>query len=183
MDVDPAIIEFATKVISSEVRTLRVRGVIRRDDEEDIASTLMLQLLEAWGGFNSARAPAAAFVHQIVSTRLISILRKRSAQKRRGRTVSIDASDERLVDRTSATADWQRQIDIKCDLKDALKQLTPKQREICDILLREAVTPAAREMGVPRSTLRDAIAKINTTFSDAGLDQYLGTPPHRDDAA
>ena len=173
MDVDPIIIEFASKVIASEVRTLRVRGVIRRSDEEDIASTLMLQLLEAWEGFDPDRAPPEAFVNQVVSTRLISILRKRNAQKRRGRTESIEASDERIVDRTWSGEGWRRQVDIKTDLKAAMEKLTPKQREICDLLLRESVTPAAREMGVPRSTLRDAVAKIRQVFRDAGLDAYL----------
>lgn len=173
MDVDPIIIEFASKVIASEVRTLRVRGVIRRSDQDDIAGTLMLQLLEAWEGFDPNRGPAEAFVNQIINTRLISILRKRNAQKRRGRAESIDASDERLVDRTWSGAEWRRQIDIKTDLAAAMERLTPKQREICDLLLRETVTPAARELGIPRSTLRDAIAKIRVVFRDAGLEEYL----------
>lgn len=174
MDVDLIIIEFASKVITSEVRTLRVRGVIHRSEEDDIAGALMLQLLEAWDGFDPDRAPAEAFINQVVSTRLISILRKCNAQKRRGRTESIDASDDRIVDPTTwSGGEWRRQIELKSDLKAAMEKLTPKQREICNMLLREAVTPAARELGIPRSTLRDAIAKIRDVFRDAGLEDYL----------
>lgn len=173
MEVDSVIIEFATKVIATEVWTLRVRGVIRRSDEEDIASTLMLQLIEAWMSFDPDRAPAEAFVNTIVSTRLVSILRKRNAQKRRARVESIDASDDRIVDRTWSGDGWRRQIDMRVDLETALSKLTPKQREICDHLLRDTISPAARELGIPRSTLRDAVAKIREVFLDAGLEDYL----------
>ena len=173
MDVEPIIIDFASMVITSEVRTLRVRGVIRRSEEEDISGTLMLELLDAWEGFDPNRASAEAFVNQVVNTRLISILRKRSAQKRSATVVSIEASDERIVDRSWSGEGWRRQIDIKNDLNAAMKKLTPRQREICDLLLREAVTPASRELGIPRSTLRDAVSKIREVFRDAGLEEYF----------
>ena len=104
---------------------------------------------------------------------VISILRKRSAQKRSATVESIDASDDRVVDRASLGDGVGRLIDIKVDLKIALCNLTPKQREICDLLLRDAVTPVARELGMPRSTLRDAIVKIREVFHDAGLEEYL----------
>jgi len=173
MKIDPKIIKFADKVIASEVRTLRVRGVIRLSEEEDIAGELMLQLLDAWAGFDPRRGPVEAFINQVVNTRLISILRKRNAQKRRATVESIDASEDRLVDRVSAIDARGRLIDLKVDLRVALCNLTPTQREICDGLLRDAVTPVARELGIPRSTLRDAIVKIREVFRDAGLEEYL----------
>lgn len=173
MNIQPTTIEFASKVIASEVRALRVRGVIRRSDEEDIAATLMLGLLGAWAGFDPERGTAEAFVNQVVSTRLISVLRKRNAQKRRGRTEPIGAAEERIVDRGWDGARCHRQSDLGTDLRAAMQKLTPRQREICDLLLRESVTPAARELGIPRSTLRDAVTKIRAVFRDAGLEEYL----------
>lgn len=173
MNIDPKTIEFSKKVIASEVRALRVRGVIRLSEEEDIAGELMLQLLDAWGGFDPRRGPIEAFINQVVNTRLISILRKRSAQKRTATVESLDASDDRVVDQASLDDGVGRLLDIKVDLKVALCNLTPKQREICDLLLRDAVTPVARELGMPRSTLRDAIVKIREVFQDAGLEEYL----------
>lgn len=49
----------------------------------------------------------------------------------------------------------------------------PKQRAICDQLYREAIAPAANEMGVARRTLRDAVIKIRSIFRDAGLEEFL----------
>jgi RNA polymerase sigma-70 factor (ECF subfamily) len=59
------------------------------------------------------------------------------------------------------------------DLSIAFSKLTPKQRAVCDQLLRDLVSPAAKEMGVPRSTLRYAVTKIRQIFRDAGLEEYL----------
>lgn len=173
MKIDPKHLAFANLVIRTETTKLRDRGVIRRDDREEIASELMIQLLEVWDRFDPQRGTREAFINQVVNTRLVSILRERHSRKRRAKTEPINPSDERLDDRTWFGDGWLRQIDLRVDLSIAFSKLTPTQRAICDQLLREALSPAAKEMGVPRSTLRYAVAKIRQIFRDAGLEEYL----------
>lgn len=173
MNIDPSIIAFAKAVIGAELKKLCDRGIIRLSESEDIGSSLLAAVVAAWPNFDSDRAPAEAFINQIVNTRLVSILRKRSARKRRAKTEPIDATDDRLVDHSWSGDGWRRQIELRVDMEVAFSKLTPKQREICDQLMREAITPAARQMGVPRTTLRDAVAKIREIFRDAGLEEYF----------
>lgn len=173
MKIDPKHLAFANVVIRTEVKKLRERGVIRRADAEDIASELMAQLLEVWERFDPERGSREAFVNQVVSTRLVSLLRERLAQKRRGTTEPINASDDRLIDRSWSGDGWRHRIDLRVDLEIAFGMLTVKQRAICDQLLREALSPAAKQMGIARSTLRDAVVKIREVFRDAGLEEYL----------
>lgn len=173
MQIDPKQLAFATLVIRTETGKLLNRGLIRRTEREDLAGELMAQLLEIWGRFDPDRGTREAFINQVVSTRLVSLLRERNSQKRRATTEPIDASDDRFVDHSSAGEGSRCQIDLRVDLRVALGRLTPRQREICDQLMREAITPAARQMGVPRSTLRDAVARIREVFRDAGLEAYL----------
>jgi hypothetical protein len=87
-------------------------------------------------------------------------------------TGPIDADDP-PIDRAWSGDGWRRRIDLRVDLEIAFGKLSPRQRAICDELLREALSPAAKELGVPRSTLRDAVAKIREVFRDAGLEDYL----------
>ena len=173
MKIDPKHIAFANLVIRTATNKYRDRGVIRHSDREDIASELMTQLLEVWEQFDPKRGTREAFINQVVNTRLVSILRERHSGKRRAKTEPIKADDERLADRTWFGKGWLRQIDLRVDLAIAFSKLTPKQRAICDQLLREALSPAAKAMGVPRSTLRDAVVKIRDVFRDAGLEEYL----------
>lgn len=173
MKIDPKHLAFANIVIRTEVKKLRERGVIRRADAEDIASELVAQLLEVWDRFDPERGTREAFINQVVSTRIVSILRERRAQKRRGITEAIDAGGDRLIDRTWSGDGWRHRIELRVDLEVAFNKLNSRQRAICDQLLREALSPAAKQMGVPRSTLRDAVAKIREIFRDAGLEEYF----------
>lgn len=173
MKIDPHHLAFSDIVIRTEVKKLRQRGVIRRADAEDIASEVMARLLEEWDRFDPARGTREAYINQVVSTRLLSLLRDRNAQKRSAKVEAIDPSDERLVDRSWSGEEWSLNVDRRMDLNIAFSKLTPKQRAVCDQLLRDVVSPAAKEMGVPRSTLRYAVTKIRQIFRDAGLEEYL----------
>jgi RNA polymerase sigma-70 factor, ECF subfamily len=173
MKIDPQHLAFANIVIRAEIKKRRQRGIIRRADAEDIASEVMARLLEVWDRFDPERGNREAYINQVVSTRLVSLLRERNAQKRRAKIEPIDAGDERLADRSWCGDEWLRVIDLRVDLNIAFSKLSPKQRAICDQLLRDLVSPAAKEMGVPRSTLRYAVTKIRQIFRDAGLEEYL----------
>ncbi len=173
MQIDPKDLQFANVVTTAEVKKLFLRGVIRRDEQEDFASELMLQLLTECRRHDQAPAPIEAMINQIVTTRIVSILRKRHAKKRAANVEPLADRDVGRDARVGNGADPLRIVELRIDLKAALERLRPQDREICDLLLREAVTPAARELGIPRSTLRDAIAKIRDVFRDAGLDKYL----------
>lgn len=173
MKIDPQYLAFANVVIRSEVKKLRQRGIIRRAEAEDMASEVMARLLEVWDRFDPERGSREAYINQVVSTRLVSLLRERNAQKRRAKIVSLDADNEGLADHSWSGDEWLRRIDFRVDLSIAFSKLNPKQRAICDQLLRDLVSPAAKEMGVPRSTLRYAVTKIRQIFRDAGLEEYL----------
>lgn len=173
MKIDPKHLAFANVVIRTEVKKLRERGVIQRTDEEDISSELMAHLLEVWPRLDPRRGSPEAFINQVVGTRLVSILRHRRAQKRRGTTRSIDADDARAVEHPCSSDRWPRQIDLRVDLEIAYGMLTSPQRELCDQLLWDVLTSAAKDLGLPRSTLRYAALKIRKVFRDAGLEHYL----------
>lgn len=173
MRIDPKHLRFANAVISVEVKKLLRRGVICRDEREDFRSELMVRLLEVWEAFDPSRAPREAFINQIVSTQLISLLRRRHAQKRRGTTQPIDAVVDPVVDPASWDGRQQGVSDIQIDLAAVMDLLSPLQRKIADHLRRESLTPAAEQMGIPRRTLRDQRERIRAVFRDAGLEAYL----------
>lgn len=173
MPIDPKDIEFARTILYAEIRQLRLRGAIRPSDEDDIAGSVMVHLVEAWPSFDPTRGPAEAFIQQVVSTRLVSVLRERNARKRRWPVQHTGTGADEPAAPAWSDDRWSRLIDLRMDLDAAMRRLSPKQRAICDQLLRDLLTHAAKEMGIPRRTLRDNVAKIRRVFRDAGLEEYF----------
>ena len=173
MTIDPTTIDFIHLVVHRTITDLRRRGLVRRDEHQDCASQLILEVLRAWDGFDPERGTPQAFVNQVVSTRANSLLRRRAAKKRQLRTSPFDNAASHLTDAAANGPECEAASDLRGDLDVVLSRLTPRQRDVCDQLLRESVSPAARELGLPRSTVRDEIARIRVVFEEAGLDQYL----------
>jgi len=173
MTIDPTTVDFIHLVVHRTVSDLRRRGLVRRDEHQDYASALILEVLRVWASFDPERGTPQAFVNQVVSTRTNSLLRRRAAKKRRLHAGTLDGAAGHIADEAADGRVRETASDLRDDLAAVLGRLTPRQRDICDQLLRESVSPAARELGLPRSTVRDEIARIRVVFEEAGLGEYL----------
>jgi RNA polymerase sigma factor (sigma-70 family) len=173
MQIDPKDLQFTNIVISAEMKKLRLRGILRSDELEPFASEVLARLLAVWESYDVNRGPREAFINTVVSNLVASLLRERFAQKRRGKTQPLDGVANVLEDRASCDGSQEHVINLRIDLDNALPLLTPFQRQIADLLQRDALTPVAEQLGIPRRTLRDQCARIREVFRDAGLEEYL----------
>jgi len=173
MQIDPKDLQFTNIVISAEMKKLHLRGILRSDEMEPFASEVLARLLAVWESYDATRGPREAFINTVVSNLIASLLRERYAQKRRGTTQPLDGVADVLVDRATSDGRQEHIINLRIDLANVLPRLTPFQRQIVDLLQRDALTPVAEQLGVPRRTLRDQCARIRDVFRDAGLEEYL----------
>ena len=60
-------------------------------------------------------------------------------------------------------------MDVALDTAAVLATLPRPARELCERLKKDTVAEVARQMGVPRSTLRDDIARLRDHFRAMGL--------------
>ena len=51
--------------------------------------------------------------------------------------------------------------------------MTERDRRVCDQLLRETVSEAARQLRTPRATLEYAVIRIRTQMGKAEIHEYL----------
>lgn len=65
------------------------------------------------------------------------------------------------------------QSQLQHDVPLVLETLPPMEQQLCRCLMRMTVSAAAREMGVPRSTIADAVRRLRGRFEDAGLREFL----------
>lgn len=173
MQIDPKDLQFTNIVISAEMRKLHLRGILRSDEMEPFASEVLARLLAVWDSYDPNRGPREAFINTVVSNLIASLLRERYAQKRRGTTQPLDVVADVLVDRATSEGRQQHIINLRIDLAGVMPLLTPFQRQLVDLLQRDALAPIAEQMGIPRRTLRDQCARIREIFRDAGLEEYL----------
>lgn len=173
MQIDPKDLQFANMVISAEMKKLHLRSILRGDEMEPFASEVLARLLAVWESYDATRGPREAFINTVVSNLISSLLRERYAQKRRGTTQPLDGVADLLVDRATSASRQEHIINLRIDLANVLPRLTPFQSQIVDLLQRDALTPVAEQLGIPRRTLRDQCARIRDVFRDAGLEEYL----------
>ncbi len=171
MHIEPRLIDFAEMVIAAEVRKLVRSGTIRRADAEDTRGEMMAILLTVWDMYDPIRGTREAFINKVVGTRLVSFLRAKYAKKRGRQPQALDAASS--VAAPIAAEDTENDMHRRFDVEDAIRALPPDQREIANVLLRENVSDAAKELDMARSTLRGACAAIRANFYDRGLEEYL----------
>jgi len=190
-DHQTAIDSFAWVVIRRKARQLVGRTGFTAQDREDIEQDLALRLLESLRSYDPAQGHRNAFVTAVVDRAAAKILRDRRTKKRNGGHVrSLDTllraldwdkdeyddvahsfEESALVDRLPCGA--EERIDLREDLAAVLARLPAELRDLAERLKTQSLSEAARELGVPRTTLQRRVAQLRQHFEEAGLRDYL----------
>jgi len=67
----------------------------------------------------------------------------------------------------------QDAFDLASDLTEALAKLPDDLSALAERLKTQSLSQAARDLGVPRSTLQRQVQRLRQCFEDAGLRIYL----------
>jgi DNA-directed RNA polymerase specialized sigma24 family protein len=117
------------------------------------------------------------FVTTVIERAVAMILRERLAKKRDGGAVqSLDHAHEKAGDSAEPIdprRSHEEQIDLATDLTEALAKLPDDLRALAERLKSQSLSQAARDLGVPRSTLQRQVQRLRRCFEDAGLRIYL----------
>ena len=167
--IDPSTLKFAKTLVRIKARQLgRVIPDAAVNSQQDLEQELLLEVVIRWPGFDPNRGNAEAFVESVVRAKLCKMLRDAKRAKRMsGPTVSIDGND--AVD----PEDESRVLCIRLDVETVIGKLNAGNRRVCDQLLRESVSEAARQLRTPRSTLEYAVNSLRERFEKADVDQYF----------
>ncbi len=193
---DPEQLSFdqdSQSVIRHKARRLIGQCGFTTDDREDLCQELTLELLIKLPRYDFNKASRQTFATVVVDRKSSSIRRHRRRHKRnwtrvvcslddpiqdgegnvvsRGETISQDDYDRRMGVHDRPEID---RLDMRIDVSIALDGLSPELRCIAECLKTCSIAEAARELGIPRSTLYEiGIAKLRREFEDKGLREYL----------
>jgi RNA polymerase sigma-70 factor, ECF subfamily len=170
-DIDPS----AAALIRGKVRRFIRRAGLSPSDQEDLEQDLRLHLHRRRGALARAGAKREALLAVLVDNFLANALRHRRAARRdhrRERPLPPEDALARDPRRPAAGADPER-AELRADVAGVLASLPPGSRDLARRLMDKPLAAVARDLGVPRSTLRARLRPLLARFGRAGLRGYL----------
>lgn len=180
------------RLIRLKAYKLRKRSEFRHEELEDLEQELRMALIASYPNFDPHIAHWNVFAHTVIERTVASLLRERRAQCRdQGDTVShsaeiildghqkVSLSSQLLPEQQAflvgeAERPQPERLDLMVDVNAVLAELTPEQRNLCDLLMAGLnITQIAKELGVHRSTLYPRLKTLREIFAYKGIQKYL----------
>ena len=178
-----------TKKLIGEFR--RQSRSLYREEFDDLVQECLLHWLNVRERVATGPGgPPIGYMARVVRNKLIDLARERETDKRRGdqETVSLDdplgESEDAPTYADLVDAEQGRDLggqesfdpaDIRIDVTEVMRRLTPEQRRLCELLGAQglSIKEAAEKLRIPRATLYEEIKRIRKIFAQHGLDDYL----------
>lgn len=182
----------ALKLIRERVKRLIGRHGFTASDRDDLEQDMALHLLECLRRQQQPIDAPEGFFRKVIADYAVTLVRRRKAEKRdhhrlsslhdkvldedgeyveRARVIPEDHVQTRLHTASRSRLD---EVELVDDVAAVLAKLPPDLRDLCERLKHHSITEVARQLGVPRTTLHDAIRRLRQHFEEAGLRDYLG---------
>ena len=187
----PRLGRFEYGIVKRKVRQIVGRAGYTRQDKEDLEQELLTRLLQGLRSFDPDVAHRKSFVTAIVERAVATILRDAEAQKRDHRRISslqrlVDLTDEGPTELAETIGDREYNgrrcrdprsdedlAQLVTDLAEVIDSMPGELRDLAKRMKTQSISAIAREIGVPRTTLNDAVRRLRQRFEQAGLRDYL----------
>ena len=166
--------DYAERLIRSKAKGLIGKAGFVESDVEDIEQELRLDVWRRLSRFDPKRSKRETFITRLVEHKLASILEHRRAAVRdpyrEACSLNKPVGDAENVEIGDSIEDNRRTStdtsDLVHDLACVLDHLPPKLRALAEELKTKTPSEIARERGVPRGTLYEAIRELRTRLAD-----------------
>lgn len=175
-------VELAERLLARDETALRatierygslVHGVARRvitdpTLAEEVAQDTFLALWKRPGAFDPQRGSLQTFLGSVARNKAVDLVRKEDSMRRRADALLAEAQS------LPASASPMNQADERHEVKHALEQLSPPQREALILAYFGGRTyrEVAEELGIPEGTaktrLRDGLKRLREVMKSEG---------------
>ncbi len=185
---DFVVTEYVKALIQVKARQLCRRSDFNANEREDIEQELLLAVLQQIERFDSTRASLKTFLDRIVSRAAAMLLRSRKRQKRGNgmQPLSLESDctigdDLKSLSNTVSSKDVANRLGTLSEdsiarleqteaIDVAMAKMPERLRDICRRLMSGTVASVARELGISRHQVRQAIDEARHYFEEAGLE-------------
>lgn len=168
---------YATCFIRLQAWKLAGKYGFAADESADIRQELTLHLLKQWPNYDETRSEPTTFIATVINAKVRDMLRVQRAQLREEPLDDFleEELDEGILDGIRGqpdVSDFDR-IDLRLDTEAVLARMPPDLRQLAEILKEMSVAAAARELGVPKTTLWRRVDELRAHFEAAGFGRDL----------
>ena len=168
---------YADKLIRHKARQLVGKAGFTEDDRPDLEQELALDLLQRLRHYDAEKAKRTTFMTRVVEHRISTLLEARFAQCRDWRRGQVSLNEplddqedaEEWLDRLPADPNVWRDMELRFDVQRLLASLPDEHRVLCEQLREHSMAEAARNLGLPRSTLYGRLSLIRERFAAGGF--------------
>lgn len=173
------LVPYIGEIVSKKARSLKRNFWFTYDDLDDLIQHLTLAVLLKVNQFDPRRGNEKQFISTIVNREIANLI-ERQKTKKRGAGFSFVSLDEEIDPKNGGTKTRQEvgikeiyyqskmaartpdedRLDARIDLRLIQKNLPPDMCELLTTLLSNSPLEAARELGIPRTTLNDRRSKL-----------------------
>ncbi len=190
-DNTPLLGRFEFGIIKKKVRQIVGRAGFTKQDRQDLEQELLARLVQSLKSFDPNQAHRKSFVTAVVERDVANILRDAKAEKRDHRRIgSLNVTIEVTEDGPTELADTigNREYDARrcrhprsaeelaqlaSDLAEIVAALPDDLRDLAHRLKTQSISEAARDLGVPRTTLNHSVRRMRERFVQTGLREYV----------
>lgn len=180
--------QFEFGIIRRKVRQLVGCHGFRDQDREQLEQELISRLLQGLKSFDPQQAHRNAFATTIVERSVATIIRHKRAEKRDhrrvcslnaplgncntelGATIGQDNLDSRRCRQSRSATELS---DLANDVAELIASLPPDLRQLAEALKHKPIATVAREMGIPRTSLRERVLELRARFEAADMRFHL----------
>jgi RNA polymerase sigma factor (sigma-70 family) len=166
---------FAARFIRYKVARLVERALIPISDADDLEQELKLHLVRRFTRFDPARSHWNSFVVTVVERHILTYLVMRRRRQSRFASlqdlssVNLDSNDmdggNTFHKHNGDTQDSMTQLDLVMDVEHILAGLPEPTRHLCERLMIDSLAEVARQLQIPRTTLRSHILLLRNVFA------------------
>ncbi len=179
--IDP-FIPFVTSCARDHVLKQVRLGLLSKNDIDDHVQTLVQHVIEQWPVYAVDRGSREGFIVQIVSTRVLSLVRKQYSlcrtPLREGQLQDWDESDELATGLNSVD-----HLADRLDMAAAIGCLTDAEANFIKLIADGNLVTAAKKLGMTRPKARGLLARVRTKMVEAGIENPRWKSPRRESAA
>ena len=183
--------DFEFGIIKRKAKQLVGRAGFKPQDIEDLEQDLMLRLIQGLQSYDPEIAHQKSFVTAIVERAVATILRDAQAGKRDSGDqqslevlVEITGESPTRLSNTIGDREYNRRRArhprtaeelqaLSADLATVIGSMPADQQQLAEKLKSESIAGSARELGIPRTTLNDAVRRLQTRFMQSHVDDHL----------
>ena len=188
-DNDQCISDYMAKLIRCKACGLVGQAGFAAGDLEDIEQELTVDLLERLPKFDPGKASRHTFAARVVDRKISSMLRYRMQEMRDnrnrprslnelvpcgdGHTVELASTIEHDARRLQPRRRPEEDAGLRIDVEAVIAKLPPDLRRLAELLKHSTFKDAAKEMGMPRTTMYRLKQELREAFKKADLPDYL----------